>query len=76
MDWTGTRMRSSGDVGELILTDSVTGPYQRGDEGVTEFVVRYARAAIKRLSLRTVLVKSGAGEVLGEVLPEAKKAPF
>jgi hypothetical protein len=72
MDWTGTRLRSSEGRGELILAQGITGPYARGDVSVTDFVTRYAHAAMARLSLHSVLVKGADGEVLGEVLPPPK----
>jgi hypothetical protein len=76
MDWTGTRLRSADQLGELTLTDDVARSYARGDEGVTDFVTRYARAAIERMGLKSVLVRGPTGAPLGEVLPEQKKAPF
>jgi hypothetical protein len=81
MDWTGTRMRitDSGDgdkVGELTLTPQIAGPYTREEAGVVEFVQRYARATMIRLSLDRVVVRDPDGKVLAEVLPEPSKAPF
>jgi hypothetical protein len=76
MDWTDTRMTTSEGLGTLHLTPSVAGPYSRGDDDVTAFVTRYARAAIARLHLRSVLVTAPDGRVLGEVLPEPPRTPF
>lgn len=76
MDWTGTRMRLSGKVGALTLSDSIIAPYQRGDPGVVDFVTRYATEAITRRQLERILIYDGEGRCLGEVLPPAPKTPF
>lgn len=76
MDWTGTRMRTSEGVGELTLTPEIAGPYRDGQAGVTDFVTRYAHASITRMKLTRVVVLSPGGQVLGEILPPTKKAPF
>lgn len=76
MDWTGTRMQVSGHIGALTLTPEIAGPYQRGEQGVVDFVAQYAVAALKQRKLERVLVYDGAGVCLGEVLPPPPKVPF
>lgn len=76
MDWTGSRMRVTGKTGMLTLTPEIAGPYERGDQGVLEFVTTYALRAIERMRLERILVESPEGRCLGEVLPPPVKRGF
>lgn len=76
MDWTGTRLSVTGGIGQLILSAGIIGPYTRGEQGIVDFVTRYAQDAISRRRLDRIVVTDPAGQPLGDIYPARPKTPF